>query len=64
MIVDEVRARGNIRRGVSVCSEKLRAKAGGGESLTHTRWIGEMGCPRRGKWRRVETSETVRPSTK
>jgi hypothetical protein len=36
------------------CYERLRAKAGGGESLEHTRWSGEMGYLRKGKWIRDE----------
>jgi hypothetical protein len=32
----------------------LRAKAGGGESLAHTRWSGGRGYRRRGKWIRGE----------
>jgi hypothetical protein len=31
------------------CGDRLRAKAGGGENLTHTRWSGGRGHLRRGK---------------
>jgi len=34
--------------------ERLRVKAGEGESLTHTRRSVGMGCLRRGKWIRDE----------
>jgi hypothetical protein len=36
------------------CSERLRGKSGGGETLGHTRWSGGMGYLRRGKWIRDE----------
>ena len=32
------------------CCERQRSKAGGWQSLTHTRWIGGRGYLRRGKW--------------
>jgi hypothetical protein len=31
------------------CGERIKAKAGGGESLAQTRWSGERGYLRRGK---------------
>ena len=32
------------------CGDRLTAKAGGGESLAHTRWSGGIGYLTRGKW--------------
>jgi hypothetical protein len=48
---DKSRDKGNTYMGCR-CRERLRVKDGGGESLTHTRWSGEMGYLRRGKCRR------------
>ena len=50
IIADKARARGNIYKKGCRCSERLRTKAGGGESLAHTRWSGGRGYLRREKW--------------
>jgi len=42
------------------CGERLRAKAGGGESLSHTRWNGDRGYLRREKGIRGERSVSGR----
>jgi hypothetical protein len=44
------RETGGIYKKVCRCGERLRTKDGGGESLSHTRWIGNRGYLRRGKW--------------
>ena len=38
ILEDTVRGSGNTYTGVSVCVERLKATAGEGESLAHTRW--------------------------
>ena len=45
----------NVSSVVTGCSERLRGKPGGGESLGHNRWSGGMRYLRRGKWIRDET---------
>jgi hypothetical protein len=47
-IPEKERHRGDIKKGCR-CGERLRARAGGGESLQHTRWTGGRGYLRTGK---------------
>ena len=49
IITDNMRDLRGVHKQGCRCSERLRVKAGGGESLAHARWSEEMGYLRRGK---------------